>query len=170
MVLVSLLKAATYALQLVTGIGGRTMQQVRGTLVGQRARKLVYAAWTPGVEPRAVVVLVHGYGEHMGRYTSVIEALLGRGYAVYTLDHRGHGGSDGLRAHVEHFDYFVDDLDLLVRKAHEAYPRHPLVMIGHSMGGLIAVRYALRHQKRLNALVVTGPALQVGDDVSPLLK
>src|SRR3954469_20711153 len=112
------------------------MEPVRGTLAGQLARKLVYAAWTPEEEPRGIVVLVHGYGEHMGRYTYVIQALLARGYAVYTLDHRGHGGSDGLRAHVERFDYFVDDLELLVRKAHEAYPHHPLVMIGHSMGGL----------------------------------
>ena len=146
------------------------MQTARRTLVGQRSLRLVYATSLPDTDPKAVVVLVHGYGEHMGRYAHVVEALVQRGYAVYTIDHRGHGGSEGVRAHVEHFDYFVADLDLLVQKAQAAYPDLPLCMIGHSMGGLIAVRYALRYQEKLACLVVTGAALQIGNDASPLLK
>jgi acylglycerol lipase len=144
------------------------MRQVSGTLVGQQGLKLVSMAWLPESKPKAVAVVVHGYGEHMGRYRHVVEALLERDYAVYGLDHRGHGQSEGVRAHVEHFDYFVDDLRLLVRQAQQSQPDLPLVMIGHSMGGLIAARYALRYQSDLAALVLSGAALLPGA-VNPLL-
>ncbi len=146
------------------------MQTTRDTLVGQRSLRLQYATWQPDGEPCAVVALVHGYGEHMGRYSHVIEALVRREYAVYTIDHRGHGGSEGPRACVERFDYFVDDLHLLVKKAQAAYPSLPLIMIGHSMGGLIATRYALKHEAELDALVLSGAALHVGGNVSALVK
>ena len=146
------------------------MQTARGTLVGQRSLRLIYATSLPDANPKAVVVLVHGYGEHMGRYAHVVEVLVKRGYAVYTIDHRGHGGSEGVRAYVERFDYFVADLDLLVQKAQAMYPDLPLCMLGHSMGGLIAVRYALRHQAKLACLIVSGAALLIGQDASPLLK
>lgn len=146
------------------------MQTTKGTLIGQRGLRLAYASFLPDAQPSAVAVLVHGYGEHMGRYSYVIEALIRRGYAVYTIDHRGHGGSEGVRAHVEHFDYFVDDLHLLARLATTDQPGLPVVMIGHSMGGLIATRYALVRQHELDALVVSGAALQIGDDVSSIVK
>lgn len=146
------------------------MQQVKGTLIGARSLRLVYASTLPEGTPRAIIVLVHGYGEHMGRYQHVITALTGRGYVVYTIDHRGHGESEGPRANVERFGYFVDDVHRLVLRARVEHPDLPLLMIGHSMGGLIAVHYALRHQSTLVALVLSGPALQIGDDVSPLIK
>lgn len=146
------------------------MHPTKGTLIGKRSIQLVYATFVPDAAPKAVVVIVHGYGEHMGRYKHVVEALVQHEYAVYTLDHRGHGESQGVRAHVEHFGYFVDDLHLLVQKARAAYPDLPLFMVAHSMGGLIAIHYALRHQTELAGLVATGPALVIGDDVSPLLK
>lgn len=146
------------------------MQQVKGTLIGARSLRLVYASALPEGRPKALIVLVHGYGEHMGRYAHVVTALTGRGYVVYTIDHRGHGESDGPRANVERFAYFVDDVHQLVSRARAEHPELPLLMIGHSMGGLIAVHYALRHQSELAALVLSGPALQIGDDVSPVIK
>lgn len=146
------------------------MEQVKDTLIGAKGLRLVYARRLPRGAPKAVTVVVHGYGEHMGRYKHVIEALVGQGYAVYTIDHRGHGESEGVRASVERFDYFVEDLRLLVQRARSEQPRLPLFMIGHSMGGLIATHYALRHQTELDGLVLSGPALHIGDDVSPVLK
>lgn len=146
------------------------MEQVKGTLTGAKSLRLVYASVLPEHAPRAIAVLVHGYGEHMGRYKHVVAALTERGYIVYTIDHRGHGESQGARANVERFGYFVDDLHQLVLRARAEYPDLPLLMIGHSMGGLIATHYALRHQRDLAALVLSGPALQIGDDVAPLLK
>jgi alpha-beta hydrolase superfamily lysophospholipase len=115
-------------------------------------------------------VLVHGIAEHAGRYAHVAEALVKRGYAVYAVDHRGHGESQGVRALVDRFDYLVEDLHLLVRKASDAARGSPTFMIGHSMGALIALHYALRHQAELDGLVVSGAALQFGDAVSPVLK
>lgn len=146
------------------------MEHAKGTLIGQRLLRLVYAAWGPAGEPKAVVVLVHGYGEHTGRYAHVIRELVQRDYAVYTLDHRGHGESAGIRAYVERFDYFVEDVHLLVRKAKDVHPGLPSIMIGHSMGGLIATRYALRYQDELQGLVLSGAALRIGEGVAPLVR
>ena len=146
------------------------MEYAEGTLIGERSFRLVHRSWLPDGVPKAVAVVVHGIGEHMGRYTHVVEALVQRGYGVHMLDHRGHGASEGVRAHVERFDYFVADLHLLVRKAKDGHHGLPTFMIGHSMGGLIATHYALRHQAELDGLVLSGPALQIGDDVSPMIK
>ncbi|MGB0389093.1 MAG: lysophospholipase [Ardenticatenaceae bacterium] len=141
-----------------------------GKLVGQLGLRLSYARWEPLGDPKAVVLLVHGYGEHMGRYLHVIEALNQRDIAVFALDHRGHGKSEGPRACVEKFEYFVHDLHLLLLKAKDAYPKQPFFMIGHSMGGLIATHYALGYEDQLEGLVLSGAALQIGDEVSALLK
>ncbi len=146
------------------------MKQTNGTLIGQRSVRLAYFSYWPERQPKAVVILVHGIGEHSGRYKHVIEALVQRGYAVYTHDHRGHGASQGVRGHIEQFDYFVDDLHTLVQVARREQNTIPIFMVGHSLGGLIAVRYALRHQALLHGLVLSGPAIQVGDDVSPIMK
>src|SRR3954454_23077751 len=90
-------------------------------------------------EPRRLVVLVHGYGEHIGRYAHVAEALVARGATVVGPDHVGHGQSEGERALVTDFELVVDDLREVVTDTRGALP---VVMVGHSMGGLIAIRYA----------------------------
>ena len=129
------------------------MQYAKGMLIGRRAIRLMHGSWLPETQPKALAIVVHGYGEHMGRYKHVIEALVEHGYAIHSLDHRGHGDSTGVRAHVERFDYFVDDLHLLVQQAKAAHPGLPCFMVAHSMGGLIGTRYALRHQPGLAGLV-----------------
>jgi alpha-beta hydrolase superfamily lysophospholipase len=121
-------------------------------------------AWGP-VMPKAVVALAHGYAEHTGRYRHVIEALNGRGYAVFAVDHRGHGACRGRRASIRRFDDFVDDFHVLVERARTENPSGPLFVLGHSMGGLIATRYALRHQRNLAGLILSGAALIVGESV-----
>jgi acylglycerol lipase len=115
--------------------------------------------------PKAMVALAHGYGEHVGRYGHVIEALNRRGYAVFAVDHRGHGASPGRRTSIRRFDDYVDDFHVLVGQARSRLPALPLYVLGHSMGGLIATRYALRHQRDLTGLVLSGPALIVGESV-----
>jgi alpha-beta hydrolase superfamily lysophospholipase len=144
-----------------------------GTLTGARSVRLSYRTWLPdegGGQPRAAVVLAHGYGEHIGRYGHVVGALVGHGYAVYALDHRGHGASDGARANVERFDYFVTDLDQLVELVRRAHPGLPLFLIGHSMGGLIATLYVQRYAAKVDGLVLSGVALYVERRISPLLR
>src|SRR5215831_14061344 len=124
---------------------------------GSRGRIVVHE-W-PREHPRYVALIAHGYGEHAQRYAHVADHLVRHGAAVYAPDHLGHGQSDGERALVERVDDLVDDLDLAARKAREAHPDLPLVLLGHSMGGIVATRFAQRHPGRLAALVLSGPAI-----------
>src|SRR5688500_16225153 len=110
----------------------------------------------PVDDPARLVVLVHGYGEHIGRYAHVAAALNARGSTVVGPDHRGHGRSDGEPALVEDFEPIVDDLRTVVQDTRGDLP---VVMVGHSMGGLIATRYAQRHREDLAGLVLSGPAV-----------
>ena len=119
--------------------------------------------------PRYVAVVVHGYGEHAGRYTHVADALVAAGAAVYAADHHGHGRSSGEQALVHDIDDLVEDLDRVVATARDAHPGVPLVMIGHSMGGLVAARYAQEHGDTLAALVLSGPAIAGNPDLLGLL-
>jgi len=133
--------------------------------IGTGGVRLRGGAWLPDRPPRAVVVLSHGKDEHTGRYLHVIDALTGRDYAVYAHDHRGHGRSDGPRGVIVRFDDYVDDIHLLVEYGRSMHPDLPLFLLGHSMGGLIAARYALLHQGLLAGLILSGPALLIGEDV-----
>jgi alpha-beta hydrolase superfamily lysophospholipase len=138
------------------------------SLHGADGVQIFTQSWLPdAVDVRAVVVLVHGFGEHSDRYDWVAERLTGAGYAVYAGDHRGHGRSQGPRAVVD-VDAVVADVDRLVDEASSAHPGLPVAMLGHSLGGLIAIRYALAHQRRLRALVLSGP-LAALDAPSPAL-
>lgn len=110
-------------------------------------------------EPARLVVLVHGYGEHLGRYAHVAAALVARGCDVVGPDHVGHGTSGGARAVVEDFEEVVDDLRAVVQATRGELP---VVLVGHSMGGLIATRYAQRHREDLAGLVLSGPAVGLG--------
>lgn len=129
--------------------------------------RLAAAGWAPA-SPRAVALLCHGHVEHLGRYGHVVAALTGAGYAVYGLDHRGHGRSSGTRGLITDFDRIADDFHMLASHAASRHPELPVALIGHSMGGLIALRYALKYQAELAALVTSGPALIIDEDYSPL--
>ena len=110
-------------------------------------------------DARYVAVLAHGYGEHIGRYDHVAGALVRDGATVCGPDHIGHGRSDGERVLVEDFGDVVADLHTVVTRTSAAYPGLPVVLIGHSMGGMIAARYAQLHGPELSALVLSGPVL-----------
>jgi alpha-beta hydrolase superfamily lysophospholipase len=116
----------------------------------------VLARRWPADEAVRMVVLVHGYGEHIGRYEHVALALTARGSAVVGPDHVGHGRSPGEPALVEDFEPVVDDLRAVVQATRGDLP---VVMVGHSMGGLIATRYAQRHRGDLAGLVLSAPAV-----------
>ncbi|WP_030346886.1 alpha/beta hydrolase [Streptomyces sp. NRRL S-1022] len=113
----------------------------------------------PHPAPRRLVLLVHGYGEHAGRYAEPAAVLTGHGAAVYAPDHAGHGRSAGERVLVEDFEDVVTDVHAVADLARAAHPGLPLVLVGHSMGGLIAARYAQRYGAELSALVLSGPVI-----------
>ena len=118
---------------------------------------------------RAAVLIVHGIGEHSGRYPHVSTALTQRGYNVFTYDQRGHGKSGGQRAYFETADVLPDDLALIVETIRETFPPMPLFIYGHSMGSLVTLGYALDHQDGLAGLVLTGAPLVFDSKVSPAL-
>jgi len=126
-------------------------------LQGARGRIVVHE-WRPD-QPRYVVLLSHGYGEHAGRYEHVAQRLVEDGAAVYAPDHLGHGRSEGERALVEDGEDFSADLHKVAERARAEHPGLPVVLLGHSMGGLIAARYAQKHLGELDALVLSGPAI-----------
>lgn len=151
------------------------MDHTTGTLLGSRLRRLHYERWLP-TNPRAVVVLLHGYSEHQGRYAHVIAALGERGYAVYALDHRGHGQSGGHgqsagpRANVERFEDFVADLGQFVALVRREQPALPCYLLAHSMGGLIAVSYLVDHPATVDGVILSSPALEFGAGVPGWIK
>ncbi|MGO1974559.1 MAG: alpha/beta hydrolase [Propionibacteriaceae bacterium] len=118
----------------------------------------VARSWVAG-EPRYLALLCHGYGEHIGRYDYVAQVLTVHGAAVYGVDHVGHGKSAGGRVVITDFDRVVDDFHLLAQRARTEHPDLPVIVIGHSMGGMIAARYAQRFGSTLTALVLSGPVL-----------
>lgn len=132
--------------------------------------ELYWRSWTPTDRPpRALVVLVHGMGEHCGRYDHVADALLARGFGVAAHDHRGHGRSGGRRAYIDRMANLVADIGIAVDCARAAVPGVPVVMVGHSMGGLSAALWALDNQDRLDGLVLSGP-LAAMDEANAVTK
>jgi acylglycerol lipase len=124
-------------------------------------------AWEVGSN-RPNVVIAHGINEHIGRYEHLASALNQAGFNVCGYDHQGHGRSarDGKRtSNMRRFDVFVDDYLAVLDSVHNETGRKPIAL-GHSMGGLIAARAALRTQDQLSALVLSGPALKIDTDLS----
>ncbi len=129
-------------------------------------RSAYWQAWLPRSRTRAVVVIVHGIHEHSGRYAHVGAWLAAAGFAAYAADHRGHGRSDGRRANIERMALIVADLGSFVRFTVERHPGVPVFMVGHSLGGLIALQWATEPsaaepRTRLDGLVVSGAAVEV---------
>ncbi len=137
--------------------------RAEGRVVGAGDVELYWQGWLPAA-PSGVLLLCHGLGEHSGRYGNVVDAVVPAGWAVYGLDHRGHGLSGGHRAHVGRYGDLLADFDAFRRAVVARHPDVPVVVLGHSMGGQVALAYALEHQAELAGLVLSAPAL-AGDVV-----
>jgi lysophospholipase len=138
----------------------RPIEAVDGSCKTRDGLSLHFRAWRPG-DARAVLLVLHGLAEHSGRYLHVGERFAGAGYAVYALDHRGHGQSPGPRVHVAGFDEFLEDVDALRAVAEAQHPGRPLVLVGHSHGGLVALRYVLKRPGGITAAILSSPLLGV---------
>lgn len=118
-----------------------------------------YRRWEPENPPDRIVQIVHGYAEHGGRYEHVAEAFTARGAVVYADDHIGHGRSDGERALITDFDDVVDDLHTLSKIARSGHPGIPLVLVGHSMGGLLSGRFGERWPDEVAGIAFCGSVI-----------
>ncbi len=144
-------------------------QHDEGSFQGAGGLRLYYQHWAAQSDPpRAVLALVHGFGEHSGRYSAVVERLTTRGYAVYSFDLRGHGRSPGRRGHIDSWSDFRGDVAAFLAMVAAREPDRPLFLMGHSLGGLIVLEYVLHHPDGLAGVISSGPVLgQPG--ISPLL-
>lgn len=138
------------------------------TFAGVGGVPVVYDVWTPGTEPRGVVVLAHGYGEHARRYDHVAQRFADAGLVTYALDHRGHGRSGGKRVRVRHMSEFVADYRSLVQAATAEHPGLTRIVLGHSMGGGIALAYGAQYPDSYDLMVLSGPAIAAHTGVSKL--
>ncbi|HTT13173.1 MAG TPA: lysophospholipase [Burkholderiaceae bacterium] len=127
---------------------------------GVRGYKLFTRVWRPE-RPRAAVVIVHGFNSHSGYYLWVADRFVANGLAVYALDLRGRGKSDGERFYVDRFADYVDDVSAFIRIARQREPGLPIFLLGHSAGGVVSCVYALEHQAEIAGLICESFAHEV---------
>lgn len=117
----------------------------------------LYCQIYPAAQPKGVIITVHDYAEHSGVYGSLYGRMSKEGYNVYTLDLRGHGKSPGERAAIESFEYYLEDLDLLLARIRDREKQQPIFLMGQGMGALIAANFAFTRKPQINGLILCGP-------------
>ena len=142
------------------------MKHQEGYLKSNRSTNVYYQYWLPSDTPKAILLVAHGVAEHSGRYMNLVNHFVPLGYAVYGIDHMGHGRSEGKRVYVEQFSDFTKTLKTYFDFIREKQPETPVFLIGHSMGGLIGAAYLLEHQNELSGAVLSGPAIKIPDNIS----
>ena len=118
-------------------------------------------------EARATLLFVHGYADHVGRYGHVFDWFVERGYSCAGVDLRGHGRSVGRRGYINAFDEYIDDLEAMVNLLVEKQPDQKLILVGHSMGGLVVLTYLLRHPEGIEGAVLSSPFMGLALRVPP---
>lgn len=140
-------------------------QHKQGTFAGVNGVELYYQSWHPLASARAVLAIVHGHGGHSGIFTRMVEYLTERDYIVFSFDLRGHGRSPGQRGYINSWAEYRADLIAFLKLIKTAQPNLSLFLVGQSMGGTIALDYALRELNQLQGLILISPALGLG--ISP---
>ena len=129
---------------------------------------LFFQKWIPDQVPIAVIVIAHGIGEHSGRYMTIVNHFVPLGYAIYALDHRGHGRSPGKRGHIMRWEIFREDLKHFMQFVRSEQGDKSLYLLGHSLGGLMVLDFALHYPHGLNGVIASSPAL-AEPNISPAL-
>ncbi len=142
------------------------MKHQEGNFKGVRDAGIYYQCWLPEEEPKAVLLVVHGLAEHSGRYMNVVNRFVALGYAIYAIDHLGHGKSDGTRVYVDRFEDFTDTLKIFFDMMRKWQPGKPIFLVGHSMGALIGAVYLLDYQDELTGAVLSGPLAKIPASIS----
>lgn len=142
------------------------MQHQDGYFKSVRDTSIYYQSWLPEDEIKAALLVVHGVAEHSSRYMNLVNNLVPSGFAVFGLDHIGHGKSAGKRVYVQNFKDYTEPLKTYFNMIKKWQPEKPIFLIGHSMGGLISARYLLEHQDEIAGAVLSGPSIKVPDNIS----
>jgi len=144
------------------------MKHTEGSFKTKTGANIYYQSWQPEGDPKAILLVVHGLAEHSGRYMNVVNHFVPLGYAVYGLDHLGHGKSDGTRVYVDKISDYTEPLKTYFDMIQGWQPGKPIFILGHSMGGLITSVYLLDHQDELKGAIISAPAVKVSDSISPV--
>jgi acylglycerol lipase len=147
------------------------IQHEEGNFQTNDGLKLFEQSWQPAKKTKAVIVIIHGYAEHSGRYAHVADYFVNHGYAVETFDLRAHGKSSGKsgKTYIDSFDEFLSDVDLFLKRVQERHPNKIIFLLGHSVGGAIVTLYTITRNPDLKGIILSGPTLKISDDISPLL-
>ncbi|TDL67413.1 alpha/beta hydrolase [Rhodococcus qingshengii] len=132
---------------------------IEGTFTGVDGAELFYSMIEPLTAPKATVIIVHGHGDHSGGLHNISYNLVQEGYIVYTFDLRGHGKSSGKRGFIKSWDEYRGDLHEFRKLVSKKQPGLPLYMIGHSMGGVIALDYAIDFSSGISGIIAIAPAI-----------
>ncbi|MBI9055727.1 MAG: lysophospholipase [Bacteroidales bacterium] len=119
--------------------------------------KLSGYLWEPQETPKAIINLVHGFGEYSERYDHWAMRFVEKGFAIHAIDYRGHGKSDGRRGHIKEHDDFLKDIDVLIKESKKLYPNLPQFIYGHSMGGNIVTNYILKRENNFKGAIISSP-------------
>jgi acylglycerol lipase len=142
------------------------MKHTEGKFKGVREANIYYQGWAPDGEVKGVLFLVHGLGEHCCRYENHVNYFVPKGYAIYGLDHLGHGKSDGQQEVIDRFSDYTDTLAIYYKMVKGWQTGKPIFIMGHSMGGLISCYYLLDHQADFKGAILSAPAIKVSDNIS----
>ncbi|MBN7812580.1 lysophospholipase [Algoriphagus sp. H41] len=146
------------------------MQHFESSYTTPDGKKLFLQAWMPD-SPKASMLLVHGLGEHSGRYADFAKSLCGAGVAVFTFDGRGHGKSvaGDPDAFFESAEDYLQDIEVLFGKAKNYLPGLPAFLYGHSMGGGLVAAFVLKKKPAAQGVILSSPAIQEAEGTSRLL-
>ncbi len=145
------------------------MKEITGTHVAADGLRLFVRGWRPAGEARAAVLLVHGYAEHSGRYQHVAAYLTGQGCAVHAMDLRGHGRSEGRKGYIGSYQTLLEDLGGYFRTVRAERAGQAHFVLGHSVGGALALLFAAQHQEELSGVIASAAALSAGEAIPAYL-
>ncbi len=135
------------------------MKHEESTFLGTGDIELYYQTWQPEEPTRATLLIVHGLGEHSGRYMNVVNHLVDKGYAIYAFDQRGYGRSAGKKGFINEWAEYRQDLRAFVELVREKEGERPFFILGHSMGGCVTADYVLHYPDGLNGVILSAPAV-----------